>query len=147
MLDNYYLEGDAMSYQRVLRDGKPDWDLSVVAGQRGALLFALDSLQARPGREGLSIWPAAGGQLRFPLPAYAASRGKSSAWTQRQTAVEHTEKDDALEIGDHVSRVAIYVAATCAGERARIEARGKSLLAEEASLGFDPGETLPTLKS
>lgn len=42
MFEVFYLEGDATSHERVLRDGKLDWDLNVVAGPRGALLFALD---------------------------------------------------------------------------------------------------------
>jgi len=42
MLDDYYLEGDAVSHERVVTNGNPTWDLDVIAGPRGALMFALD---------------------------------------------------------------------------------------------------------
>lgn len=42
LLEHFYLEGDAFSYLGGGRDGHPDWDLSVLAGPQGALLFALD---------------------------------------------------------------------------------------------------------
>ncbi len=45
-----------------------------------------------------------------------------------------------VKIQDRASRVAIYVVAAKAGERARIEARRQELIRREASLGFDPGK-------
>ena len=44
-----------------------------------------------------------------------------------------------MEFRDRASRVAVYVAAVDAGERGRIEARRRMLVAEEDALGFDPG--------
>jgi hypothetical protein len=38
-----------------------------------------------------------------------------------------------------VSQVAVFVAARRAGERERLEARHRALIAEEDALGFDPG--------
>lgn len=55
-------------------------------------------------------------------------------------AVEHSEREGFLEIRDRVSHVAVYVAATGRGEREEIEARRKALIAEEGSLGFNPGQ-------
>ena len=110
MLDNYYLEGDATSHERILRDGIPDWDLDVVAGPRGSLLFALDlDYQPDLAEKVFQFGPPREVQLRFPLPAYARKpREVFRLDADGTTPVEHTEKDDALEIGDHVSRVAIY---------------------------------------
>lgn len=42
VLEPFYLEGDASYDEPVVREDKPDWDLSVVAGPRGAVLFAPD---------------------------------------------------------------------------------------------------------
>jgi hypothetical protein len=55
------------------------------------------------------------------------------------TPVEHRIADGRVVIRDRVSRVAVYVAAADAGERARIEARRVALVAEEDGLAFDPG--------
>ena len=42
LLEKYYLEGDAYYFERRSRDGKPDWDIAVIAGPSGAVCFALD---------------------------------------------------------------------------------------------------------
>ncbi len=141
MLDDFYLEGDATSHERILRDGKPDWDLDVVAGPRGALLFALD-LDYRPDPEErvFKFGPPRDATFRLRLPSY--TRKPLDVFrvdADGVVAIESTAKGGTLEIRDRVSRVAIYVAATRAGERERIEARRKTLVTEENSLGFDPG--------
>ena len=141
MLDDYYLEGDATSHERILRDRKPDWDLDVLAGPRGALLFALDlDYQPDPAEKVFKFGPPREATFHFRLPAYARKPAEVFRVDADGTAaVEHTPKAGALEIHDRASRVAIYVAAMHTGERERIEARRKALIAEEDSLGFDPG--------
>ncbi len=141
MLENYYLEGDATSHERVLRDGKPDWDLDVVAGPRGAVLFALDlAYTADRDERAFKFGPPRGVTFRFRVPAYASPvaevfRVDADGLTQVDSRVD----DGIVEIRDRVSRVAVYVATTAAGEQARIEARRQVLIAAENAIGFDPG--------
>jgi hypothetical protein len=141
MLDEFYLEGDAVHHERLVRDGKPDWDLSVIAGPRGALLFALDlayepDVQERVFRFG----PPRECAFRFRLPSYVSPVVEVFRVNHEGAeAVEHAVKDGALAITDRVSRVAVYVVAPRPGERDRIEARRQALMAEEDALGFDPG--------
>jgi len=141
MLEDYYLEGDAVSHERVLRDGKPDWDLDVVAGPRGALLFALDlTYRADPEAKVFEFGPPRDTTLRFRLPAYISRPAEVFRVDADGTmTVESATKDQMLVISDRASRTVIYVAATRAGERERMEARRKALMAEEDSHGFDPG--------
>lgn len=143
MLDDYYLEGDATSHERMLHDGKPDWDLDVVAGPRGALLFALD-LDYQPDREEkvFKFGPPRDVTLRFRLPTYARKPVEVfRVDADGVIAVQHKSDGGMLEIQDRISRVGIYVAATQAGERERIEKRRRALIAEEKFYGFDPGSS------
>lgn len=151
MLEDYYLQGDATSHERVLRDGKPDWDLDVVAGPRGALLFALDLAYTADREEKVfRFGPPRTVTFRFPIPAYL--RRASDVFrvdANGITQVEHDMTDGAVTLRDRVSRVAIYVLAAVPGERDRIEARRQALVAGENALGFDPGrrpEDLAVLK-
>ncbi len=141
MLEDYYLEGDATSHQRVLRDGQPDWDLDVVAGPRGALLFALDLAYAPdPDERVFRFGPPRDCTLRFPLPAYiGAPSDLFRVDADGVTSVDHRFDANAVEIRDCVSRVAIYVATGEPGERERLEALRQTLIAGENALGFDPG--------
>jgi hypothetical protein len=53
--------------------------------------------------------------------------------------VDAVVADGTVTILDRASRVAVYVVATKAGERARIEARRQTLIAGENAIDFDPG--------
>lgn len=141
MLEEYYLEGDATSHERVLREGKPDWDLDVVAGPRGALLFALDlAYTPDPMERVFQFGPPRTGVFRFPLPTYLRSPAEIfRVDADGVTSVEWSVKGGVVEIRDRVSRVAVYGVASKTGERARIEARRLALIASENALGFDPG--------
>lgn len=147
MLEDFYLAGDVVSHERVLRDGKPDWDLDVLGGSRGAVMFALDlDYKPDPVEKVFQFGPPR--EIRFPfrLPKYARNPVEVFRVDADGTsAVDHTAKEGALEIRDRVSRVAIYVAAPRVGERERIEARRKALLAEEDALKFDPGRNASDL--
>jgi len=141
LLENYYLEGDAVSHQRMLRDNQPDWDLDVVAGPRGGLLFALDLAYTPDSEERVfKFGPPRECMFRFPLPAYLRQpvdlfRLDADGVTKVDYRIDGRE----VEIRDSVSRVAIYVAANVPGEQERIESLRQKLIASENALGFDPG--------
>jgi hypothetical protein len=141
MLDDYYLEGDATIHERTLRDGKPDWDLDVVAGPSGALLFALDlNYQADPVEKVFKFGEPREAAFRFRLPAFVRNPVEVfRVDADGAFAVGHRVENGTLEIRERVSRVAIYVAASQPGERERIEARRKALVAYEEAFGFDAG--------
>jgi hypothetical protein len=141
MLDDFYLEGDAVHQERLARDGKPDWDLSVIAGPRGALLFALDlAYEPDPQERMFRFGPPRECTFRFRLPPYVDPIAEVfRVDADGAETVEHVAKDGALSIPDRVSRVAVYAAASHPGERDRIAARRQALIAEEEALGFDPG--------
>lgn len=140
MLENYYLEGDATSHQRVLRDGKPDWDLDVVAGPRGGLLFALDlAYEPDPDERVFKFGPPRQSTFRFPLPCYlreAVDLFRVDA--DGITPVDYRINGENVEIHDTVSRVAIYVVANSPNERQRIDSLRQQLLADEKATEFDP---------
>lgn len=141
MLEDFLLEGDAVWYARTTQEGKPDWDLNIVAGPRGALLFALDLAYA-PDREErvFRFGPPRDGVFRFPLPAYVGRAVEVfRVDADGVTDVEHAVSPGVVEIRDRVSRVAVYVVATTPGERERMEARRRALIAEEERLGAGPG--------
>lgn len=134
MLEDYYLEGDATSHQRVLRDGKPDWDLDVIAGPRGAVLFALDlAYDPDPQERVFQFGPSRNATFRFPLPAYIGVPAEIFRIdADGITQVEHSVKDSVVEIHDRVSRVAIYVVSQNPDESKRLELRRQALVAEES---------------
>jgi hypothetical protein len=141
MLEELYLEGDATSHERVLRDGRPDWDLDVVAGPRGALLIALDlAYEADPQERVFKFGPERETTFRFAVPTYVNPIAEVvRVDADRVTPVEVAVSSGKVTIRDQASRVAIYVAALRPGEKARLEARRQALIAEENALGFDPG--------
>jgi hypothetical protein len=140
MLEDFYLEGDATDHQRILRDGKPDWDLDVVAGPRGAVLFALDlAYTPDPAEKVFQFGPPRDVVLRFPLPAYLHSPADVfRVDADGVVPVSHSVQDGQLILRDRISRVAVYVAASHPGERSRIESRRQALVDAEAGTGFDP---------
>jgi len=151
MLEEYYLEGDATSHERVLRDGKPDWDLDVVAGPRGAVLFALDLAYTADGEERVFKFGAPrDARFRFRVPAYLTPHAEVFRMDADGLSPVTCRADGgSLEIQDRASRVAVYVVAAKPGERDRLEARRQALVAQERALGFDPGgrpEDLAVLK-
>lgn len=151
MLEDFYLEGDATHHERMLREGKPDWDLDVVAGPRGAVLFALDlAYTPDPTEKVFQFGPPRQVTFRFPLPAYLQTpTDLFRVDADGVTPVNHSIQDGTVTIRDQVSRVAIYVATANLEERSRIESRRQTLLATEAALGFDPSrnpEDLATLQ-
>lgn len=141
MLEDFYLEGDATSHERVRREGRPDWDLAVMAGPRGAVCFALDLDYVPDPRDRVfRFGPPRAATLRFRLPAYARPPVEVFRVDADGTIpVDFRTTEEGLEIRDRVRGVAIYVAARQRGERERIEARQQALVAGETVIGFDPG--------
>jgi hypothetical protein len=140
MLEEFYLEGDAYRYRQVRRDGRPDWDLASIAAPRGALLFTLDLDYAADLKEKVfKFGLPRKASFAFDLPAYL----RKPADVFRVDAhgvynVAHRITDRGVEISDRQTKVAIYVATPDRDLRSRIEKRRQMLLAEEASLNFDP---------
>jgi len=141
MLEEYYLEGDATSHERVLRDGKPDWDLDVVAGPRGAVLFALDLAYTADREERtFKFGPPREATFRFRVPAYVSHVAEVFRMdADGVIPVAHVMDRGVVEVRDQVSRVAVYVVAAAPGEQARIETRRQRLVAAENAIRFDPG--------
>ena len=140
MLEDYQLEGDATSHERVMRDGKPDWDLDVVAGPRGAVLFALDlAYTPDPEERVFRFGPPREATFRFALPAYLRKPAEVfRVDADGVTPVDHTVSEGGVTLRDRANRVALYVVAASAGERARIESRRRALTSAEEATGFDP---------
>ena len=149
LLEDHYLEGDATSHERVQRSGKPDWDLDVVAGPRGAVLFALDlAYQPDPQERVFKFGPPRPSEFRFPLPAYLRTPAEVfRVDADGITPVDHTVAAGRVTIRDQASRVAIYVVAASFGERAKLEARRQQLISTENAVDFDPGNKPEDLAS
>lgn len=140
MLEDYYLEGDATSHHRVMRDDKLDWDLDVIAGPRGAVLFALDLAYEADGEsKSFQFGPPRDTVFRFPLPSYASQPVEVfRVDADGITKVDYSIQERGIEIKDQVSRVAIYVASLEEGAAERLEAHRQALIAREESEGFAP---------
>ena len=139
LLERFYLEGAAYSFEREPRQ----WDRHVVAGPRGALLFALDLNYAPdPAERTFRFGEPRPATFSFPLPAYLrrpadvfridADGAYSVSWRNLKTGVE---------VRDVQSRVAIYVATPDRTLRATLEERRRELVAKEDALGFDPARS------
>lgn len=143
MLEEYYLEGDATRHERVLRDGKPDWDLDVVAGPRGAVLFALDlAYIANLEEHTFQFGPPRQATFRFRVPAYVSAKAEVfRVDSEGIRSVDHQVTAGTVEIRDQASRAAIYVVTDVAGEQKRLEERRQQLIAAENAVHFNPGNT------
>lgn len=141
MLEDYYLEGDAVSHERVWRDGKPDWDLDGVAGPRGAVLFALDlAYTADPAERVFKFGSPRQATFQFPLPVYLRKPAEVfRVDADGVSSVDYSLSQGAIVLRDRASRVGIYVVANSEGERQRIESRRQALVAAEKANKIDPG--------
>ncbi len=141
MLEDYYLEGDADHFERHRRDGKPDWDLAVIAGPRGAVCFALDLAYSPDPRERVfKFGPPRETTFAFPLPAYlrnAVEVARVEAESVR--TVNFTKTATGIEISGRAGPENVFVVSPRAGVAAALDARRQELVAYEKSFGFDPG--------
>ena len=141
LLENFYLEGDAYHFERRIRDGKPDWDLAVVAGPRGAVCFALDLAYVPDAKEKVfKFGPPREVALAFPLPAYL----RQPAEVLRVDAdgihpVKFTNSASGIRFTERCGPVNIFVVSPRSGLAAELEARRRSLIEFEKSFAFDPG--------
>ncbi len=141
LLEDYYLEGDAYHHKRLVKDGWPDWDVSVVAGPRGAVLFALD-LNYKPdaAEKVFRFDPPRDAAVTFPLPTYLCNPLKVLRINADEVAsvpFELTTKGIRIkaEFGD----VNVFVTTHHSGVEQLLEERCRKLAAFEDSYGFDPG--------
>jgi hypothetical protein len=141
LLEDYYLEGDAYHYERCGREGKPDWDLAVIAGPRGALLFALDlAYAADPQKKVFQFGPPREASLKFPLPLYLRDAAEVlRADADHVSPVPFTRTADGVEVSGRCGPENVWVVSPGAGLARELEARRRELAAFEDSFGFDPG--------
>jgi hypothetical protein len=139
-LEDYYLEGDPYHYERLVKDGRPDWDVSVVAGPLGAVLFALD-LNYKPDTTDkvFRFEPPREVVITFPLPTYLRNPLKVlriNAGEVTSVPFELTEKGIRIkaEFGD----VNVFVTTHRSNVEQQLEERRRQLAAFEDSFGFDP---------
>ncbi|MHC4117130.1 MAG: hypothetical protein ACYSWO_06450 [Planctomycetota bacterium] len=140
LLEDYYLEGDAYHYARLAKDGRPDWDVSVVASPRGAVLFALDLDYKPDATENVfKFGPPRNAVLTFPLPAYLRGPLKVFRVNAREiTSVPFGLTAEGIRMKVQLSDVNIFVTAHESAVRKELEERRKELAAFEDSSGFDP---------
>jgi hypothetical protein len=148
LLEDYYLEGDAYHYERLVKDGRPDWDVSVVAGPRGAALFALD-LNYRPdvAEKVFRFDPPRDAVISFPLPTYLRNPLKVLRVNGSEVAsvpFELTVKGIRIkaEFGD----VGVFVTTHRSSVEQQLEERRRQLAAFEDSFGFDPARNSTDLE-
>jgi hypothetical protein len=148
LLEDYYLEGDAYHYERLVKDGRPDWDASVVASPRGAVLFALD-LNYKPdiAEKVFRFEPPREAVITFPLPTYLRNPLKVlriNAGEVTSVPFELTKKGIRIkaEFGD----VNVFVTAHRRSVEQQLEERRKQLAAFENSFAFDPARNSTDLE-
>lgn len=140
LLEDYYLEGDAYHFERRLREGRPDWDLAVIAGPRGAVLFALDlDYSPDPERKVFQFKPPRDSSLSWPLPAYL-SKANTLFRVQADgiTEVPHQRQSRRLSLQGNCGPVNVFVLTGDKKAGDRLEARRLELIAYEQSFQFDP---------
>ncbi|MHC4205357.1 MAG: hypothetical protein ACYSTT_11960 [Planctomycetota bacterium] len=140
LLENYYLEGDAYYYERLAKNGKPDWDISVIASPEGAVLFALD-IDYKPDttEKVFKFAPPRDAEITFPLPVYLRNPARVlrvDASEIKSVPFESTPKG--VRIKAKFGDVNVFVAAHNRDIQKELEQRRKELEAFEDSFGFDP---------
>ena len=140
ILEDYYLEGDAYHYELLMKDGRPDWDVSVIASPKGAVLFALD-VNYKPDitEKVFKFGPPRNAAITFPLPAYLRNPVKVlsiDADEIKSVPFELTQKG--IRIKAEFSDVNVFVATHNINTQIELEKRWKELIVFENSFGFDP---------
>ena len=140
VLESFFIEGDAYRYRQLLREGRPDWDTASIVAPQGALLFALDLDYAPdPQEKVFRFSPPRQIDFTFDLPSYLrrpVDLFRIDAEGVHEVKYQVTARG--VTVHDNVNRVAIYVVARSRELRGQLEQRRKNLLAEEASVQFDP---------
>ncbi|MDX1925826.1 MAG: hypothetical protein SFV81_04875 [Pirellulaceae bacterium] len=139
MLEPFFLEGDAYSFERLTRDGLPDWDLATIAAPNAALLFANDTAYVADEKENV---------FKFSPPRTAAFDFKLPAWLRKPTDLFRVDADGIHEVvwrstergvivEDSRSGDGIYVATQSPDLRSSIEGRRQAALAHESANAVD----------
>jgi hypothetical protein len=148
LLDDFYLEGDAYYFERRTRNGKPDWDLAVVAGPRGALCFALDlAYTPDPEEKVFKFGPPREVALAFPLPAYM--RRPAEVLHVDADGVQlltFTNADNGIRLTERCGPVNIFAVSPRSGMSDELKTRIETLMKYENSFDFDPGRSAEDLE-
>jgi hypothetical protein len=139
MLEPFYLEGDAYAFQRISRDGQPDWELSTIAAPDAAVLFAIDTAYTADDQENV---------FKFGPPRPAVFSFTLPHWLREPTDVFRVDADgihevqwrptpDGVRIQDQQKLDAIYIATSQPSLRDEIEQRRQAALAVEAANPID----------
>lgn len=148
LLENLYLEGDAYRHARLAKDGKPDWDLAVIAGPRGAICFALDLAYGPDLKEKVfQFGPPREAVLAFPLPAYLASPAEVlRVDADGIRSVEFKSSANTIRLTELCGPVNVFVVSPRPGLADELKARRQSLIDFEDALDFDPGRNREDLE-
>jgi hypothetical protein len=140
LLETFYLQGDATSYQQTKNNQNPDWDLSVISAPEGSLLFALDlDYRPDPAEKVFQFNEPRPCQFDFPLPAY--NRDYVDVFRVDGLGiydVEHETTKAGVRIHDTRNLVSLYIATPDTKLRTLLQARLNQLITEEQNIGFDP---------
>jgi hypothetical protein len=148
LLEDFYLEGDAYHFERRTRDGKPDWDIAVVAGPRGAVCFALDlAYVPDPTEKAFKFGPPRDFTMDFPLPAYLRPPAEVlRVDADAIQAVSFTNTANGIRFTERCGLVNIFAASLRPGLVEELKAHRQSLIEFEESFGFDPGRRAEDLE-
>ncbi len=148
LLEDFYLEGDAYHFERRTRGNKPDWDVAVVAGPRGAICFALDlAYLPDPKEKVFKFGPPREFTVDFPLPAYLRPPAEVlRVDADGIRAVAFTNTTNGISFTASCGPVNIFVASPRAGLAGELKARLKSLIEFEDAFGFDPSHNAEDLE-
>ena len=148
ILEDYYLEGDAYHYERLMKNDRPDWDVSVVASPKGAVLFCLD-INYKPDttEKVFKFGPPRNAAITFPLPAYLRNPVKVlsiDADEIKSVPFELTPKG--IRIKAEFKDVNVFVATRSSNTQIELEKRRKELVVFENSFGFNPARNSDDLE-
>jgi hypothetical protein len=139
MLEPLFLEGDAYDFQRITREGKPDWELSTLAAPNAAVLFAIDTAYTADEQENV---------FKFGPPRHAVFSFQLPPWLLEPKDVFRVDADgihevqwqptpEGVRIDDQQQLDAIYIATSHPNLRAEIEQRRQAALVVEADNPID----------
>jgi hypothetical protein len=148
ILEDYYLEGDAYHYERLMKDGRPDWDVSVIASLKGAVLFALD-IDYKPDttEKVFKFGPPRNAVITFPLPAYLCNPVSVLRIDADEIkSVPFELIPNGIRIKAEFKDVNIFLATHNNDTQQELEDHLKKLLEFENSFGFDPARNSADLE-
>lgn len=125
---------------RLKKDGKPDWEIAVVAGLRGAVCFALDlAYVSDPRAKVFKFGPPREVPVDFLLPAYLRPPVEVLRMdAEGSRAVAFTTTTNGIRFTASCGPVNIFVASPRAGLVDELKAPRQSLIDFEGCFGFDP---------